>query len=79
MAKKKSSTKGCTCIDMVNEALREHNTVLTRNIMMGDKTLGMSPVIIKTDKLNSRGRAAGKTLYATFCPFCGKEYPEGVK
>lgn len=60
----------CDCIKRLNGKLREYNTELAVNLL--------NPVycVIATSKVDRKKRGSPTIVAATFCPFCGKKYPE---
>lgn len=81
MAKRKAAKdKPCNCVKLVNEALEreEANTVLDipMSINLSTGKMGPQRMVIATVKSNSKKRGQKKTLFATYCPVCGKKYNE---
>lgn len=62
----------CRCATKVDESLKGQNYVLVRNILDGDA----AAAIVEITKIKSSQRTPSMSLVATFCPFCGKRYPE---
>ncbi len=64
--------KGCVCIAAIDIMLAgSHQAVCS--------TISANPIaIVETVKLASAPKRGwrGRTLAATFCPFCGKKYPQ---
>lgn len=79
MAKKKQSPKMCNCVKLVSDALKETNTELATELCINFATRKTTiwPVIA-TRKRDTKKREAAKTLFPTYCPFCGKKYPKEV-
>lgn len=73
MSKTPPKKKKCTCIEQVNKQLEQFNTVLTKAITLNDNmTTGIS-LIIESEKLDTKKRGTKKTVFPSFCPFCGKK------
>lgn len=60
----------CKCIATVNKKLAEHNTQIEVPI------IGPNRPFVATVKINYMKRGRPKMMFATYCPFCGKKYPE---
>lgn len=77
MAKKTSKTEGCTCVDKVNEKLKDVGIRLARGFRLNFKTgvsrMGLPQLV--TEKTNPT-RKKMPIVVCTFCPFCGTKYPE---
>ncbi len=76
--KKKTAKKGCYCVEQINKQLVPHGAKLQQDLMMSFKenrgTASMSPpriTLVKLDSNNSKKPL--RSLYASFCPFCGKK------
>lgn len=68
-------TQGCNCIEQVDAKLAERNTRITLPIMGADQT---ARAMIVTEQIEvGRGKSTAVGMFATFCPFCGAEYPRG--
>lgn len=67
----------CECIDAINEALAEHNTVLDVPLRIDLKTgaARRDRVEIATARLQPKKNVPRHCMIAQFCPFCGVEYP----
>lgn len=76
---KKSRKKECRCFEQAQKALKPYNTELVTHFLMNFKTgkSRMSHPSVVTAKLNSKSRQPAKTVFCTYCPFCGKKYPNG--
>jgi predicted Zn-ribbon and HTH transcriptional regulator len=64
----------CTCIETVNEKLKERNTRLEIPIMLRFKGEPRQDdrVIIRTEQVETgRGKAKAVAMFPTYCPFCG--------
>lgn len=59
----------CKCITKLNVSLAEHNTVVLT-------TLFSSWALISTVKDDPKKRGKPVSVVASYCPFCGKRYPE---
>lgn len=76
------TTEGCTCLQQINEALakdEKQNTVVGNSLILNFKT-GRERVVVEiaTYKRDSRSRVKKRGMIPTFCPFCGKRYPDGA-
>lgn len=61
----------CTCLTDFDVKLAEHNTRLSRTIVLHPPG-GIFPTI-QVEKINTRGKKAVMAI-PTFCPFCGVAY-----
>ena len=59
----------CDCIEIVDGRLAEHNATLLLPLF------GKQRVFIPLTKKEGTKRGKLPFLQATFCPFCGEEYP----
>ena len=77
MAKRKP-TKDCTCAHQADLQLEPHNARLQRDFLIDTTkgTIDNSPLIIATEKIDKKKRGKPPTVYASFCPICGKKYCE---
>lgn len=74
-----SKTKHCVCAAKVNELLAPQNGQLVCSLRMfpaGKKHEFHARAVVECEKVDSIKRGRLKKLVATFCPFCGVEYPE---
>lgn len=62
----------CTCCKDLNAKLEPHNYRLTRNMLEGDN----APALIEIHKIEPRKRSQSMSMVASYCPFCGKKYPQ---
>lgn len=60
---------GCKCADKVDAELQAQGARLTVAIKLN----GEAFAVVATHRVKKGVKL--KTLVATFCPFCGKEYP----
>lgn len=60
----------CDCIKNVNELLAAHNAVLVLPMF------GAQRPFIETTKREGSKRGKPPKMQASFCPFCGEQYPE---
>ena len=61
----------CDGIEVVNKKLEEFNAVLNTNLF------GFPRTTLATTKLREKVRAKKPPLvFASYCPFCGKPYPQ---
>ncbi len=71
----------CDCIKETNEALAKEttNTELDVPIVLNHETMELKAeyVLVATRKRNKYQRARPKKLFASYCPFCGRKYPQG--
>ena len=65
----------CNCIEQANEQLREHNIRIALDTTVDFKTaeVGISPPRIVTEKIDGKKRKPMPSVYATYCPICGKK------
>lgn len=63
----------CGCIEKVNELLGAYNTELNLPLCTSS---GRTRPLIETRKRDSSKRGKPKSLFASFCPFCGGEYAD---
>jgi hypothetical protein len=77
MAKKKE-VKACKCAEMVNDNLRPMNAALKRGVCFNfsTKQASVSPPEIALRRIDGKNRKPLPPIVATYCPFCGKKYPE---
>jgi hypothetical protein len=61
----------CECANGLNAKLVDHNYRLTRNMLESNP-----PVLIEIHKIETRKRTPSMSCVASYCPFCGKKYPE---
>jgi hypothetical protein len=72
----------CDCIEKLNKDLAENHPELNTRIHVPivfnfEKRQHVEPkAIILTEKIDGKKRKKAITLFATYCPFCGKEYKE---
>lgn len=64
-------SKPHTCISQINERLKEHNAVMAGAIDFSGK--GRELVVLSVEKLDKKARKKPPALFASYCPFCGKE------
>lgn len=66
----------CKCVEVVNAKLAERNTRLTQPMLLSGEA-GDPPVMIETHQIETgRGKKKAISVFATYCPFCGKAYKE---
>lgn len=67
----------CECFDKVQKLLAKQGDELAYTLQFaGGKYIKPFP-IIETQRKNAKRRARSSTrLVPTFCPFCGKKYPQ---
>jgi hypothetical protein len=68
--------RDCGCIDRLDKLLAERNTSLVVTIPTADL---VPQVVLRTEIVEKRRGARPVCMVATFCPFCGKEYPYGKR
>ena len=67
----------CNCIEEVNKRLNNYDTVLDVPIQITSKnSLVADRVLVATCKKNIKAKQKPMKVFATFCPFCGKQYEE---
>jgi hypothetical protein len=73
LKKSRAQTAGCSCIETVNRLLEPQNRrlVLSFNVLLRDLR-----AVVVTEKRNPRLRTRPSHMIASFCPFCGRAYPE---
>ncbi|MBB3453939.1 redox-regulated HSP33 family molecular chaperone [Rhizobium sp. BK313] len=63
----------CTCVETINEKLKEHNTRLTQAWVLGGTT--HPGLMLQTDQIETgRGKPKAVAMFLTYCPFCGTKY-----
>lgn len=73
MAAKKSK-KGCDCIKKVNKMMKPRGYAVHHTLGVGGAPQMVALDLVKIDDL--KPRRGSSILVASYCPFCGKEYPE---
>lgn len=68
-----TKTRSCKCATKVNKLLEAQNEELVLSIRLSS---GQAYAVILTQKIDPKKRTKKHTLLATYCPFCGKKYPE---
>lgn len=58
----------CDCIETVQTLLAKYNTQLVLPIF------GPQRLFVETMKLDDKKRGKPKSMFASFCPFCGEQY-----
>lgn len=80
MAKKKATKPGCNCIEQVNKQLEDSNAKVAQylqvNFKTGEATMSNPMVAVEKKIHSSRTRTKLPSLICSFCPFCGKKYPD---
>jgi hypothetical protein len=70
----------CKCIDKSNKLLAKDNVEIRTEMMFsfGGRTTRafQSGAVIETRKIDTSKRTKKKTVYASYCPICGKKYRE---
>jgi len=67
----------CNCINETNKSLREagYNTRITVPMVLTNSLdFEASMTLVVTEKWDKSDREQPIKLYASYCPFCGKEY-----
>lgn len=59
----------CDCIKDVNAKLAERNTKIELPMM------GIQQPFVQTMKLDEKKRVKPTLVFASYCPFCGEQYP----
>ena len=73
MTKRAKKNAGCDCVDECNKLLAARNTKLVAGLSL---TGGPSIVVLATESIRVlRDGKRPMTVFATFCPICGKKYP----
>ncbi len=71
--KRSSTPNSCNCVEKVDAKLAEFNTKLCRSLALDFSTGEASTHIsIATEKIDTKKRGPAKTVWVTYCPFCGK-------
>jgi len=61
----------CRCIEKVNKLLAKQNREL---ILSYSLSVNIVRCVVETDRIMGK-RSRPTRLVASFCPFCGREYP----
>lgn len=66
----------CNCIDVINEKMIVHNTRILEPMLLADRSTGKQDtarrVFIETEQIaHGRGKLKARSIFSTFCPFCG--------
>jgi len=71
MAKERTRAKksGCDCVDQIDAKLADRNTKLNLEVFS-------ERCVVESMKIDSKKRGAPVRVLASYCPFCGKKYPE---
>lgn len=70
-AKKPTKPKACKCVDKVNKELAKQS----HQLVLAFRPKGLVLPVIMTEETYGSKKVKPVSLVATFCPFCGKEYP----
>ncbi|CDZ55044.1 hypothetical protein [Neorhizobium galegae] len=63
----------CTCVETVNEKLKERNTRLTQAIVFSPRKDDC--LMLVTEQIETgRGKPKAVAMFLTYCPFCGVAY-----
>lgn len=62
----------CNCIELVNKELAERNA--NTEIHVPFTLSKITRVCVETEKIDDKKRGKPMKVFASFCPFCGKEY-----
>jgi hypothetical protein len=66
----------CTCADKIDEKLAERNTRLTRAFVFSPRHPDNPNIFVETEQVEKgRGKQKATKMFASYCPFCGEEYP----
>jgi len=80
MAKKKAAKTGCNCVEQVNKQLEDSNAKVSQylqvNFTTGESSMTNPMVALEKKITSSRTRTKLPSLVCTYCPFCGKKYPD---
>lgn len=72
-----TSATSCDCVDKVDAMLAEKNTRITRALIISQPDTFRA--LIETEQVESgRGKPKARSMFASFCPFCGTKYVEAV-
>ena len=70
----------CKCLELTQEALKEHNTRLVTTMQFDPKRGKMRSLPqLMTEKLDKKSRKKPITVVPTYCPICGEKYPEKIE
>lgn len=72
------ATVGCKCLEQVAPQLAKHNCQIDAPLQINFKkgTGHASQPLLKVVKIDPKSRAKLMNVLCTYCPFCGKKYPE---
>lgn len=75
---KPGERKRCTCITQANEQLAKDNARIARTMLLNldSSAATISGAMIVVEKIDSKKRTKLPTLFASYCPICGKKYPD---
>lgn len=63
----------CTCVETINEHLKERNTRLSQAWVIGERH--DDQLMLVTEQIETgRGKQKAATMFLTYCPFCGRKY-----
>lgn len=66
----------CDCRQAINEKLGEHNGRLASGFSFGGGKMEFIPVLITTEKIDTRSRKKPPIVIASYCPWCGEQFEE---
>jgi hypothetical protein len=68
--------KHCECVENVNEKMAEagQNQRIAASFGLREGHF-VARAVIETERVDSKRRNRPPRLVATYCPFCGQEYP----
>ena len=65
--------KLCNCIELADRELAGRHTRLVCSLALRDSTVR---AVVATEVTEAKRGRRAMTVVATYCPFCGKKYPE---
>ncbi len=73
----------CDCIGQINEKLKEHNLRLSEDLIIDIQNAKLSSSLFLTtefiDPAKKKRGERPKHFFLSYCPFCGKKYPQPKK
>jgi len=69
----------CDCLEKTQEALEDYNTRIVTTMQMDFERGRMRSLpLLAVEKIDKKKRKKPITVVPTYCPICGKKYPEKV-
>jgi len=66
----------CTCIEDSSDELAKKNIMLIVPFRLSARIMKADRVLIQIKKRDKRIKKPLPNLFASFCPFCGKQYQD---